>query len=53
MKKNIMSKIICPLVVSAIIISSGIIMPFIPEELIDPPYVVSPDDEFLPDKETR
>jgi len=53
MKKNIITKIICSFIVSAIVASSGIVMPFTPEEPIDPPYVVSPDDEFLPEKGAR
>ena len=53
MKKNVMLKLVCSLAVSAIVIGSGIIMPFIPEEPIDPPCVIRPNDEFLPDKFDR
>ena len=53
MKKNVVLKLMYLLVVSAIVISSGVIMPFIPEEFIDPPYVVSPDDIYLPEKGQR
>jgi len=50
MKKNRMFKLIYPLIVSAIIISAGGIMPYTPEEIIDPPCIIRPNDEFLPDK---
>jgi len=53
MKKNILSKIVLSLVISTTIFTSTLFTLIIYNENINPSCLITPDDEWLPDKRKR